>query len=171
MWRPGFDHDEAARAILHGAHRSLCVYSHIHRGTPQHPGLVLGLDCGGVCEGRAFHVPHEKVAVTLAYLRRRELMRNVYRAVLRPVMILTEPAREATALCYMVNRTHPQFTGNLPLEQQALLVRRGRGKSGANIDYVLNTVRHLREAGVLDRQLETLLRKMGRHREAVMSCR
>lgn len=157
--------------MLNGAHRSLCIYSHMHRGTPQHPGLVLGLDCGGTCEGIAFHIPREKAAVTLAYLRRRELARNVYRPVLRHVALLDGSHRAVAALCYMVNRLHPQYAGDLPYEVQARLVRRGRGKSGANIDYVLNTVRHLREVGVTDRRLEALLLKFGRHREAVISCR
>lgn len=171
MWRPGFDHGEAVRAVLNGAHRSLCIYSHMHRGTARHPGLVLGLDCGGTCEGIAYHVPRAKAAVTLAYLRRRELVRNVYRPVLRRVALLDGTIRTVAALCYTVNRLHPQYAGDLPFEIQARLVRHGRGKSGRNIDYVLNTVRHLRESGVTDWRLEALLHRLGRHREAVIFCR
>lgn len=165
MWRPGFPHEEAVHATIAGAHRALCIYSHVHRGTPQHPGLVLGLDAGGRCEGIAYFVPAQHTHNTLAYLRRREQQNNVYRPVFRAVTLKEEERREVHALCYVVRRDHRQYAGRLPLEVQELLVRRSRGKSGRNIDYVLNTVRHLRECGICDMGLEALVTRFGRHRE------
>ncbi|MBV9246385.1 MAG: gamma-glutamylcyclotransferase, partial [Methylobacteriaceae bacterium] len=79
MWRPGFAFVERQLATVRGYHRALCVYSHVHRGTPDRPGLVLGLDRGGACRGVAFHVAGEKWAETIAYLRGREQVTMVYR--------------------------------------------------------------------------------------------
>ena len=59
MWNPGFRFSERRRAVIHGYHRSLCMLSHMYRGTPDRPGLVLGLDIGGACHGIAFKVADE----------------------------------------------------------------------------------------------------------------
>lgn len=168
MWRPGFVHTHAVHASLPGCSRSLCVYSYVHRGTKRLPGLVLGLDMGGGCQGIAYHVPMRHRHEVIAYLRRREQVTKVYRAALRPVTLLGDKhPRKVRALCYLVDRVHRQYAGQLPLEVQTQLVRRSRGRSGANIDYVVNTVRHLRECGIFDRKLELLVRRLGRHRELI----
>ena len=88
MWQPGFDHDIAVPALLRGAHRALCVRSVVHRGTQRRPGLVLGLDRGGVCRGMAFRVTLGRERQTRAYLRAREQVHNVYREVTRSVELL-----------------------------------------------------------------------------------
>jgi len=165
MWRPGFQYEEAAHAFLAGAHRSLCIYSHNHRGTRRRPGLVLGLDAGGWCEGIAYHVAASRAGETLNYLRRREQISNVYRPMWRTVALREEERRKVRALCFIVNRGHRQYAGRLPLEIQGWLVRRGVGRSGRNIDYVVNTVRHLRECGIYDQRLEALINKLGHHRQ------
>jgi cation transport protein ChaC len=156
MWRPDFAFSERAPAALIGAHRSLCIYSFHHRGTHEHPGLVLGLDEGGACRGVVFRVEPEKRDATLAYLREREQITDVYVEALRPVSLLDGSGRELEALCYIVDRAHPQYAGRLSTEAQARLVRSASGGSGTNIDYVLNTVRHLEEAGIHDVELMAL---------------
>jgi glutathione-specific gamma-glutamylcyclotransferase len=156
MWRPGFEFTERAPAALIGAHRSLCIYSFHHRGTQQHPGLVLGLDEGGACRGMAFRVAEDKRDNTLDYLREREQITEVYVEATRPVSLLDGSSRELEAVCYIVDRAHPQYAGRLSIETQARLVRSAVGRSGANIDYVLNTVRHLEEAGIHDVELMAL---------------
>lgn len=166
MWRPGFVHTHSVHASLPGCSRSLCIYSYVHRGTKRHPGLVLGLDMGSGCQGIAYHVPMRHRHEVIAYLRRREQVTKVYKAALRQVTLHSdEHPREVRALCYVVDRRHRQYAGQLPLDVQVQLVRRSKGRSGANIDYVVNTVQHLRDCGIFDRKLELLVTRLGRHRE------
>jgi cation transport regulator ChaC len=96
IWRPGFDHAARHPALLRGFHRRFCLWSHRYRGTPERPGLVLGLDRGGACRGAVFRVPGRAAAETLAYLDARELPDGaevVYRRRLLPLLM----SRTATA--------------------------------------------------------------------------
>jgi cation transport protein ChaC len=160
MWRPGFEFIEQAPAALTGAHRSLCIYSFHHRGTLEKPGLVLGLDEGGACRGVVFRVEPDRRDRTLAYLREREQVTDVYVETYKPVSLLDGSGRELEALCYIADRGHPQYAGRLSIETQARLVRSAVGRSGANLDYVLNTVRHLEEAGIDDAELIMLAARL-----------
>lgn len=157
MWRPGFDFVEEVPARLIGEHRALCVFSHIHRGTQEKPGLVLGLDRGGACQGTAFRVAEARRTATLAYLREREQATGVYREVMRPVWIEGDARRRVRALTYVVDRNHPQYTGQLTLEEQFHYVAHSHGKSGANRDYVISTVKALEARGCRDPHLHNLV--------------
>jgi cation transport protein ChaC len=160
IWRPGFDFLERQPARLYGAHRSLCVLSHVHRGTPERPGLVLGLDQGGMCRGIAFRVCRRQRQQTLAYLRAREQVTMVYRECIRPVRLLGHSERRVRAVCYMVDRSHPQYAGRLDLATQLHYVRQGHGQSGANRDYVIATVKALETLGCRDRDLHLLAERL-----------
>jgi cation transport protein ChaC len=160
IWRPGFDFLERVPARLIGAHRALCVFSHVHRGTPERPGLVLGLDFGGACRGVAYRVAAKKRADTIAYLRAREQATSVYRETMRAVTLLGEPERRVSALVYMIDRGHVQYAGRLDLATQLHLVRQGHGQSGPNREYVLSTVHSLEELGLYDRDLHRLAEKL-----------
>jgi cation transport protein ChaC len=160
MWRTGFEFIERQQARLIGGHRSLCVYSHVHRGTPEKPGLVLGLDRGGSCRGVAFRVSADKARETLSYLQERELVTKVYKEAERPVELLEGNTERVRALCFLVDRSHPQYAGKLSLEAQLHHVRHGHGRSGANPEYVLETVSHMRELGIRDPSLEWLAERL-----------
>ncbi|HZY12558.1 MAG TPA: gamma-glutamylcyclotransferase [Beijerinckiaceae bacterium] len=159
MWRPGFDFVERQLAWLRGYHRALCIYSHVHRGTPERPGLVLGLDRGGSCRGVAFRVEAQRAAATIAYLRAREQVTAVY--VERRVRVRLDDEREVEALTYVVDRRHVQYAGKLPLDKILEYVRAGVGRSGENPAYVLNTHRHLAELSLRDPVLAHLVEALG----------
>ena len=148
MWRPGIPFVECRDARVRGYHRALCVLSHVHRGTPDRPGLVLGLDRGGSCHGVAFRVAETDAAETIAYLRAREQPTAVYLE--RHLKAFLDDGRAVAALAYVVDRGHHQYAGRLPEETVLGLVRHGVGQSGVNPDYVRSTHDHLVAMGVID---------------------
>jgi cation transport protein ChaC len=156
MWRPGFEFIEQVPARLIGEHRALCVYSFDHRGTPEKPGLVLGLDRGGACRGVAFRVAASLRDATVDYLRSREQTTHVYREVMRSVWLENEARQRASALAYVVDRSHVQYAGRLTLAEQLRYVQQGHGRSGNNRDYVLSTVKSIEAQGFRDPQLHQL---------------
>ncbi len=156
MWRPGFAHVERVPARLVGLHRALCVYSFVHRGTPERPGLVLGLDRGGMCRGIAYRVAAAKRAETVAYLRGREQVTTVYLETMRQIELEDEARRRVRALCYIVDRSHVQYAGRLTPAESLHHVRQGHGSSGPNRDYVLETVRALEALGYRESDLHLL---------------
>ena len=167
MWRPGFEFLEQVEARLIGAHRALCVYSFYHRGTAERPGLVLGLDRGGACRGIAYRVAGALRAETMAYLRTREQVTMVYRECVRRIWLKGEPERAVSAICYMVDRSHPQYAGRLSLDQQLHHVRQGHGHSGANRDYVIATVAALESLSLRETELHLLAERLkGTHETA-----
>ena len=160
IWKPGFEHVERMPARMIGLHRSLCVYSFVHRGTPEKPGLVLGLDRGGACRGIAYRVTAKKRAATLAYLREREQATSVYLERVRTAWLAGNPEKPVNAVCYIVDRSHQQYAGRLSIAEQVHIVRQGHGGSGNNREYVLETVNALEALGMRDKELHLLAERL-----------
>lgn len=156
IWKPGFAFLEQSPARLIGEHRSLCIYSMVHRGTYEKPGLVLGLDRGGACHGVAFRVARQDRKATVAYLREREQVTGVYREVMRSVWLKGDARERVRALAYVADRGHDQYAGRLTLEEQLRLVRQGHGIYGDNAEYVTSTVTALEAQGIRDTPLHRL---------------
>lgn len=153
MWNPGFDYLESRDAMLHGWHRSFCVYSHRYRGTPEKPGMVLGLDRGGSCRGIAYRVARKRARDVLDYLWDREMVRGVYSPrILYPRCGQERPPCHA----FTVDRNNFQYAGGLPVDEVVRLIRQGTGESGSNTDYLASTVRHLDMLGITDGPLHRL---------------
>jgi cation transport protein ChaC len=158
MWRPGFAFVERQNGLVRGWSRRLCIYSWVHRGTRERPGLVLGLDRGGACHGAAFRVAAADREATIAYLREREQVTSVYLE--RKVRVLLWEGAVVEALTYVADRRHPQYAGALEREELLRLTSKAVGGSGANADYILNTVAHLEEVGIKDATLEWLAKRL-----------
>ena len=158
MWRPDFPYIDIVPAALHGYHRAFCIHSTHYRGTRERPGLVLGLDRGGMCHGRMFRVKPEHAEETANALHARELVTGVYEP--RWLKLRLENGRHATALGYVADRKHPQYAGKLDVAEIARRIRGSIGLSGSNVDYLRNTVLHLEEMGIHEGTLHRVLRQV-----------
>ena len=162
LWNPGFPVVEERLATMHGFHRSFCMHSIHHRGTEDHPGLVLALDAleAATCQGLALRVRDGAEADTVAYLRERELISSAYIERLLPVVL--DDGSEVLTLAYVIDPHHVQYAAHLTLEEQAQIITHAVGGRGPNTEYLWNTADHLKEMGVADPDLEWL---SGRVRE------
>jgi glutathione-specific gamma-glutamylcyclotransferase len=156
MWRPGFESLSKQRARLFGYHRSLCLESRVHRGSPERGGLVLALDKGGSCVGIAYQVEFAKREEVIAYLRARELVTSAY--IEREVSIRLADGTPVRAITYVMDSSHEQYAGRLSTQAAAQKVVGAVGISGANEDYVISAVNHLQILGIRDHWLEEVAR-------------
>jgi glutathione-specific gamma-glutamylcyclotransferase len=175
MWNPGFPYMIRQEAVLHGYHRRFCVYSYRYRGTPEAPGLVLGLDRGGSCRGVAFKIAPQDAPEALQYLWDREMVNGVYRPT--RINLRLHKSRSDTlcpgsgggmiadAATFVVDRGHEQYCPELPPETAAELIATRHGLNGPNADYLFNTVTHLTEAGITG----TALHRLAARVEALLS--
>ena len=113
-----------------------------------------------MCRGVAYRVAAKKRAETLHYLREREQVTKVYVERARPVLLDGHAESRVQAMCYLVDRSHPQYAGKLSLAEQLRIVRHGHGKSGNNRDYVLATVHALEAMDCRDRDLHLLAERL-----------
>ncbi|MEN3792911.1 gamma-glutamylcyclotransferase [Fulvimarina sp. MAC3] len=158
IWNPGFDYEERSVARLAGFHRALCVRSHVHRGTPERPGLVFGLDRGGSCVGMAFRVNGRNRESVMAYLRARELVTHVYLE--KTVSIRLKDGTGLNAITYVVDRGHSQYGGKISAENAARIVMGAHGRSGPNTEYVTNALKEIHRMGLKDAWLESVVSRL-----------
>lgn len=158
MWRPGFDHVGRVRARMDGFRRAFCMWSIHYRGTEDRPGLVLALDPepGASCEGIGYEVAPDRRGAVLDYLRERELVSYAYNETWHEMALAD--GRRVQAVAYVMNQTHAQYCGRIPLEAQAEIIAQSAGTMGPNADYLFSTVAHLQEMGCPDPEMEALER-------------
>ena len=155
MWAPGFRPSAKSTALVRGYHRAMCILSNRYRGTPEKPGLVMGLCRGGSCWGMALRVPAARVRRVLTMLWKREMLNRVYKPMLIPVVV--ESGRRIHALAFVADTTHRQFVRELDLHSRARLVAQGIGQRGRCVDYIRNTLEHMLDLGVNDPHLAHIL--------------
>lgn len=162
IWHPEFDPAERVLATAEGWHRSFCMRSIHHRGTPDQPGLVLALDRAerAQCAGLAFAVQTGEEERVLGALRERELVTAAYLEAEIPLVL--RDGRSVQAVTFVIDRQHDQYCANLALDEQARIIAAAEGGRGPNAEYLFNTVAHLAELGIQDRELAELAERVRR---------
>jgi glutathione-specific gamma-glutamylcyclotransferase len=165
IWNPGFSYKSREPAKLAGYHRRYCIRSQIYRGTPEAPGLVLGLEKGGECEGVGYRVAGELKSATMLYLRERELITAVYDETL--VSIETRDGALYEAYTYVANPAHEQYVAMTDLELAVEIIAGAAGVAGPNHEYAINTWANLSGLGIRDSLVERVADAL-RAREAAL---
>lgn len=155
IWRPACPSVEARRARVHGYHRGLYLWSMLHRGTPENPGLVLGLDRGGSCSGFAYRLPEAGLEEHLLALWQREMPDASYRP--EWLNCRLEDGSQVRALGFVLQRHLPSYAGLQPDSVLSRVFATACGHFGTTRDYVEQTVSALRAHAMPDFNLEATL--------------
>lgn len=153
MWDPDFPHLEAVPARLAGWRRAMCVWTILARGTPDRPGLSLGLLPGGQCDGLAFRIGGGDVDAALAAVWQREMWTDIYHPRWTEVMLGN---KNVSAIAFVSNRSSAQFAGELPPDAAARHIATARGERGSCRDYLSQTLDKLRSLGIEEAELIAL---------------
>lgn len=153
IWSPMFEFVERRVARLRGYHRGFYLWSRINRGSPEVPGLVLGLDRGGSCGGMVFRLAETSLLDELTLLWRREMLTGTYQPRWTSVETHSGIVR---AIAFVVDRRKPGYAGRLTDQQILAVVARARGHYGTCTDYLRETAHSLEQHGIADRRLSRL---------------
>ena len=153
IWNPLFHYDQRQNVAVHGFHRSFCLRSRHGRGSVEQPGLLLGLDFGGSCNGVALRIPAAQVRHELMLVWRREMAIGSY----APRWIAARAGKKTLqAVAFVVNHAHPHYAGKLPLDTVIKTLATAKGRFGSGADYLYQTVDCLADHGINDAYLTKL---------------
>ena len=157
MWNPAFHFAEKRSGLVHGYHRSYCMWSPGGRGTPDLPGMMLAMDHGGACRGMAFRIAPDQVDEELDIVWRREMIGRAYRA--RWVTVRTDSGT-VRALTFVIDRRYIRYAGKVPRDVQVAHIATASGRVGTCREYLENTVAHLDLLGIGDGPMHDMLERV-----------
>ena len=155
IWNPAIHIAGRRHARATDWHRAFCLSTRMGRGTPENPGVMLGLRPTGTCPGVVLRVAEDALEQELDLLWRREMVAEGY----IPRWVPIEDADGAAlgaAIAFTINPDQPSYCGDLP---EAEIVRRlatARGGLGTAAEYLFRTRDGLAEMGITDAFLERM---------------
>jgi cation transport protein ChaC len=156
IWDPALRVAEIRRATLAGYHRSFCMRLEMGRGSREHPGLMCGLDEGGLCHGAALRIPAGIVDHETEILWMREMISGAY---LPTFVDLETPQGPLEALTFVMDPANERYVPGQPVAEAAAMIAKASGILGSNFEYLDSLVRHLAELGLEDPEIEELHRQ------------
>lgn len=160
MWNPAFEPAETRVGTLAGYQRALNLWTAHARGTPENPGLALGLATGKACRGLLYRLHPKRQADDLATIWDREMYTGIYRPEWLPVKC--DKDGPVTAICFVTDTNHPQFAEPPTVDAAARLIARATGKFGSCRDYLAETLNSLQEIGIEEPALSEVLERVDR---------
>ena len=153
VWRQDFPYLDSHRAYIDGWTRRFWQGSHDHRGIQTDPGRVVTLieAPGEKCYGRAFLIEPD----ALEHLDYRE--KNGYE---RHTVDINFDDGRILGVVYIAATTNFAFLGDVPVDEIVAHITRCSGRSGTNVDYLLNLANSLRQLDISDShvvELEALI--------------
>ena len=168
IWNPAVHFTEKLHGKVYGYHRRFCLWSTIGRGSPSKPGLMLGLERGGSCNGIFYRIDRREIRSELDIVFRRELITAAY----RPTWVTARISDKSRfkAIAFVINRHHNRYAGTLDDETVIQTIAEAEGTLGSCSDYLYETVLKLDNLGMPDRRLASIARHV-RQRERELTQR
>jgi len=147
IWNPMVHHVQREVAHTPDWHRSFCLATKGGRGTPENPGLMLGLREGGGCTGVAFRIEEALIGPELDLLWRREMVARGYIPRWVP---LHDPAGGMIGhgIAFTIDPEGPGYCGDLCEEVVVRRLATARGQMGTAAEYLYRTRDGLRDLGI-----------------------
>ncbi len=155
IWNPTIRVGERRVATALGWHRAFCLSTSVGRGTPDNPGLLLGLRHGGTCCGAVLRVAEHDLEHELDVLWRREMVTGGYLPRWLPVH---DAAGETLghAIGFTIDPAGPGYVDDLTEEQTIRRIATARGELGTSAEYLFRTWHGLRAMGIADPLVDRL---------------
>jgi glutathione-specific gamma-glutamylcyclotransferase len=155
IWNPTVRFVEQRIARVVGWHRAFCLATPAGRGSVENPGLVLGLDRGGDCDGVAFRISGQAVEAELTMLWKREMLATAY--VPRWLDILDREGRRfGCGIAFTIDPACERYDGHLQRDEIVRRLATASGALGSSADYLFRTCEGLQGHGIRDDDLEQL---------------
>ena len=152
IWKPTFASLTRKAGTARGWHRSFCLELDRWRATPEQHGLMMALDHGGSCAGLLCQLAEQELNQAVFDQVWREISFEHEFASVRWLTVDTDEG-SVKALTFWTGPEGDGIFRKLPLKRVASVIARACGHLGSNAAYLRNTVIHLEEHGIRDRNL------------------